>query len=98
SDHFNFAKVGIPALYTARGIEIEGKDAGYGKKADEDYRAQHYHRPSDEFRNDWSMDGAIEDLRLLFIVGKRLAFSSAWPSWKAGSEFKAMRDSVMKKQ
>ncbi|HEX6333454.1 MAG TPA: M28 family peptidase, partial [Flavisolibacter sp.] len=44
SDHFNFAKVGIPALYTARGIEIEGKDAGYGKKADEDYRAQHYHR------------------------------------------------------
>ncbi len=92
SDHFNFAKVGIPALYTARGVEIEGKEKGFGKKADEEYRAKHYHRPSDEFKNDWSMEGAIEDLRLLFLVGKRLAFSTAWPQWKQGSEFKAIRE------
>lgn len=92
SDHFNFAKAGVPALYTSRGVEIIGRDKDYGSRADEEYRAKHYHRPSDEFSGDWNMEGALKDLGLLFEVGRRLAYSAAWPQWKTGSEFKAVRE------
>ena len=95
SDHFNFAKVGIPALYTKQGVQIIGKEPGFGQRREDEYRAKHYHRPSDEFRSDWTTAGALEDLRLLFEVGRRLASSTAWPAWKAGSEFKAIREKGM---
>lgn len=88
SDHFNFAKVGVPALYTGRGSDVIGKDREYGAKADEEYRAKHYHRPSDEYHEDYNVEGAIEDLKLLYLVGKRLAAQEKWPEWKKGSEFK----------
>jgi Zn-dependent M28 family amino/carboxypeptidase len=93
SDHFNFAKVGIPALYTKRGVIVEGKDPGYGEKAEEEYRLKHYHRPSDQYDpKTWTLAGAIDDLKLLFQIGKRLAFEDKWPKWKEGSEFKAIRE------
>ena len=93
SDHFNFAKVGIPALYTSKGMEVIGKDRAYGEKADAEYREKNYHRPSDEYNADtWNFEGGIEDLKLLFLVGKRLAFEDKLPGWKEGSEFKAIRD------
>jgi len=93
SDHFNFAKVGIPALYTSSGVKVEGKDSGTGKSIQDDYTAKHYHRPSDEYdASKWVLTGAIEDLKLLFQVGKRLAFADKWPEWKTGSEFKAIRE------
>jgi len=93
SDHFNFAKVGIPALYTSKGIEVIGKDRAYGEKADAEYREKNYHRPSDEYNPEtWTFEGGIEDLKLLFLVGKRLAFGDKLPGWKEGSEFKAIRD------
>ncbi|MBI1343476.1 MAG: M28 family peptidase [Terrimonas sp.] len=92
SDHFNFAKKGVPALYTGSGINVIGKEKGYGKKKDDEYNAKHYHRPSDEFNDSWILDGAIDDLQLLFKVGKRLAYSEEWPKWKEGSEFKALRE------
>lgn len=93
SDHFNFAKVGIPALYTSNGVEVIGKEAGYGAKADSIYTVKHYHRPSDEYDPaTWTFAGGIDDLKLLFLVGKRLAFETKMPVWKEGSEFKAIRE------
>ncbi len=92
SDHFNFAKAGIPALFTEPGIDVEGKGKEFGKKLQDEFNDKHYHRPSDEFdATSWTMDGAIQELKLLFRVGKRLAFEEKWPQWKAGSEFKALR-------
>ena len=93
SDHFNFAKVGIPALYTSRGVNVIGKEDGYGDKADAEYRDKHYHRPSDEYdAASWTFAGGVDDLKLLFLVGKRLAFETTMPGWKEGSEFKAIRE------
>ncbi len=93
SDHFNFAKVGIPALYTSNGLEVIGKEAGYGAKADSIYTEKHYHRPSDEYDPaTWTFAGGLDDLKLLFLVGKRLAFETTMPKWKEGSEFKAIRE------
>ncbi len=93
SDHFNFAKVGIPALYTKRGVDVIGKGPAYGEQLEEEYRQKHYHRPSDEYdAKAMSFAGGIEDLKLLFLVGKRLAFDDKMPQWKEGSEFKAIRD------
>ena len=92
SDHFNFAKVGIPALYTSRGIDVIGKGKSYGQQLEAEFRQKHYHRPSDEYdAATWSL-GGIEDLKLLFQVGKRLAFGEVTPHWKEGSEFKKIRD------
>lgn len=91
SDHFNFAKVGVPALYIGAGTEVIGKPEGYGLQKEEEYTKLQYHRPSDEYTNDWNMDGAIDDLKLLFKVGNRIANESKWPGWKQGSEFKNVR-------
>ncbi|HTM92782.1 MAG TPA: M28 family metallopeptidase, partial [Flavisolibacter sp.] len=92
SDHFNFARVGIPSLYTSKGIDVIGNGKDYGKQKSDEYRDKHYHRPSDEITNDWNLDGAIEDLKLLFIVGKQIASNEKWPEWKEGSEFKKLRE------
>jgi Zn-dependent M28 family amino/carboxypeptidase len=93
SDHFNFAKVGVPALYTSNGIDVIGKEPGYGEKQDAEYTEKHYHRPSDEFdAATWSFEGGIDDLKLFFQVGKRLAFEEKMVQWKDGSEFKAIRE------
>ena len=93
SDHFNFAKAGIPALYIKNGIDVIGKDKAYGQKLKDDYTNNNYHQPSDNFdATTWTMEGAISDLKLLFLIGRRLAFEESWPQWKATSEFKAIRD------
>jgi Zn-dependent M28 family amino/carboxypeptidase len=91
SDHFNFAKVGIPALYTSRGIDVIGKGKDFGKQQEDDYREKHYHRPSDQINSVWNLDGAIEDLKLMFMVGKHVSETEQWPEWKEGSEFKKLR-------
>jgi Zn-dependent M28 family amino/carboxypeptidase len=92
SDHFSLAKVGVPALDGSGGIDIVGKGKDYGKKQEDDYIAHHYHTPSDEFNPAWTFEGGIQDMELLFMIGKRLAFETSWPAWKPGSEFKAMRE------
>ena len=92
SDHFNFAKVGIPALYTESGIDVIGKGKAFGEAKKDEYTEKNYHRPSDEYTpENWVLDGAIDDLKLFFQVGKKLAFTEKWPEWKTGSEFKALR-------
>lgn len=93
SDHFNFAKVGIPALYLESGADVIGKGKAYGQKLQDEYTAKNYHQPSDEYDPaTWTMQGAVSELKLLFQVGKRLAFEEKWPQWKDGSEFKAIRE------
>jgi len=92
SDHFNFAKVGIPALYTHTGGDHFEKGKEYGQQLKDAYTRDHYHQPSDEYDPaTTNSEGAVEDLILLFQVGKKLAFSDRWPQWKEGSEFKALR-------
>lgn len=93
SDHFNFAKIGIPALYTDSGIDHVDSGKDYGNKMVEEYIAERYHQQSDEFDSTtWNLEGGIDDLKLLFEVGRRLASESTWPEWKAGSEFKSIRE------
>jgi Zn-dependent M28 family amino/carboxypeptidase len=92
SDHFNFAKIGIPALYTHTGTDFEGKGKVYGQELKDNYTTKHYHQPSDEFtKTGMNLEGGVEDLKLLFQVGKRVSFSDQWPQWKEGSEFKKLR-------
>ncbi|TDQ18303.1 Zn-dependent M28 family amino/carboxypeptidase [Algoriphagus boseongensis] len=98
SDHFNFAKVGVPALYFGTGIDHFEKGKEYGKQLQEEYVAVYYHKPSDQYDTSrWNLDGAVDDVQVLYNVGKSLANSDKWPNWKAGSEFKAIRDGYMKK-
>lgn len=92
SDHFNFAKQGVPALYAESGIEYLGKPADYGMKLREKYVAEDYHKPSDEIKPDWDLSGAVEDLQLLLTVGYRVAETSKYPEWRPGSEFRAVRE------
>jgi Zn-dependent M28 family amino/carboxypeptidase len=93
SDHFNFAKVGVPALYTSTGTEVMGKPEAYGQQKEDEYTSSHYHRPSDEYDPAaWDLNGAIADLELMFSVGKRLDTATTFPVWKQGSEFKAIRE------
>ncbi len=89
SDHFNFAKAGVPALDTKIGVDVEGKGIDAGKAIADEYTKDNYHRPSDEYdAKTWTMEGAIKDLKLFFLVGKRLAFEEKMPQWKEGSEFR----------
>jgi len=97
SDHFNFAKIGIPALYIGTGIDHVEKGKEYGKQLQDDYVAQYYHKPADAYDpKRWNLDGAVDDVQLLYQVGRNLANSTRWPGWKEGSEFKAIRDSYFK--
>ncbi|WP_181304197.1 M28 family metallopeptidase [Rufibacter sp. XAAS-G3-1] len=96
SDHFNFAKEGIPALFTGMGIDHVELGKAEGKKLLDNFTANIYHKPNDQVNDAFKMDGGVADLNLLYQVGKRLAFSNVWPNWKPGSEFKAVRDTYMK--
>ena len=95
SDHFSFAKVGIPAFYADPGVEYIGKPTGYGIEKREQYTVEDYHAPSDEVKDDWDLSGAVEDLSFFYRMGHRLATSSEWPAWSETSEFRAIREAQM---
>ena len=97
SDHFNFAKQGVPALDPDAGIEFLGKDADYGRKKRDEYTEHDYHAPSDEVKPDWDLSGAMEDAQLFFAVGYRVANADKFPEWKPGNEFKARRDESLRR-
>jgi len=97
SDHFNFAKQGVPALYTDTGVEYIGKPPEYSKQKRDEYTEKDYHAPSDEVKPDWDLSGAAEDAQLLYAVGYRVANADKFPEWKAGNEFKAKREEMLKK-
>jgi Zn-dependent M28 family amino/carboxypeptidase len=95
SDHFEFCKVGVPALYADGGEAYIGKPPGYGKQISDEYTAHDYHQVTDEVKPNWNLSGAVLDLELLFDVGLRLSSAEHWPEWKSGSEFKSRRDAMM---
>ncbi|HXH51592.1 MAG TPA: M28 family metallopeptidase [Terriglobia bacterium] len=96
SDHFEFAKQGVPALDTDAGTDFIGRPPDWGLKMRNEYTTHLYHTPSDEVKPDWDLSGAVEDLRLLFSVGYRVANTSEFPAWSAGSEFKAKRQQMLR--
>ncbi len=91
SDHFNFAKAGVPALYAKGGGDLVEGGSEAGRAAGEEY-ARRYHQPGDEIHEGWRFDGMVEDLDLLHAVGQELAAGSTWPNWYEGNPFKAARD------
>ncbi len=97
SDHFNFAKQGVPALDPDSGIDFIGKDPAYGKTKRDEYTDKDYHAPSDQVKPDWDLSGAVEDAGLLLAVGYRVANADTMPEWKPGNEFKAKREESLKK-
>jgi Zn-dependent M28 family amino/carboxypeptidase len=98
SDHFEFAKVGVPALYSHSGEDYLGRPAGWGRQMSDEYVAQHYHKVSDDIKPEWDLGGAVQEIQLLLRVGLDVASTDAWPQWKEGSEFKARRDAMMQKK
>jgi Zn-dependent M28 family amino/carboxypeptidase len=91
SDQFNFAKIGVPAAYLKFGTDVIGRPAGYGRQQLENYEKNNYHQPSDELSDDWDFSGAVEDTRLAFLLGIRVANADAMPRWNKGDEFEAAR-------
>ncbi|HEY6362110.1 MAG TPA: M28 family metallopeptidase [Vicinamibacterales bacterium] len=92
SDHFPFAKVGVPAISFRSGENLEKGGVAAGKSASDAYTEQRYHQPSDEWSPAWDLTGAAQDTELLSTIGRELANSRRWPEWQQGSEFKAVRD------
>ena len=92
SDHFSFAKLGVPMVYFEGGDDliIGGKAAA--KAAADDYEKNRYHAPGDEFDENWDWSGVMSDLKLYYRVGRMLAMTNAWPNWNEGDEFRAVRD------
>jgi Zn-dependent M28 family amino/carboxypeptidase len=92
SDHFSFAKLGVPMVYFEGGDDliIGGKAAA--KAAADDYEKNRYHAPGDEFDEKWDWSGVMSDLKLYYRVGRMLAMTNAWPNWNEGDEFRAVRD------
>jgi Zn-dependent M28 family amino/carboxypeptidase len=97
SDHFNFAKVGVPALDINVGSESTLHGAAWGKQQQKKYNANNYHQPSDNYSPDMNADGMAQVANLLFNIGNQLANESTFPGWKNGSEFKAAREKSMGK-
>ena len=92
SDHFNFAKHGVPALYIKGGVDDRERGREWRLKYLEEFTAQKYHKVGDEYSPDADLRAGVEDLELLYAVGARLAVEKTWPNWKADSEFRAARD------
>ena len=95
SDHFNFAKAGVPALYAKSGLDaVEGGEA-HGNTISDEYNKNRYHQPKDEYDASWNLEGVMQDLYALYQLGSQLAGDDSWPNWKDGNEFKANRDAMM---
>jgi len=91
SDHFNFAKVGIPALYADGRYEGFTKSKEEIRKLNEDYLLHKYHQPTDEYDPEADLSGVQFDVQLFFMVGYRLANEDYFPKWYESSEFKSAR-------
>lgn len=92
SDHFNFAKRGVPALYAKGGVVHRERGRDYGLAWNRDYVESRYHKVSDEYDPQWDLRGVVEDMQMLYRVGRELAQGEDWPNWHARNEFRAARD------
>jgi Zn-dependent M28 family amino/carboxypeptidase len=97
SDHFPFAKEGVPALASGSGDEYVGKPEDYGKKLRDEYTAKLYHSPFDDVKPDWDLSGTVEEADFYLRIAYNVAQADKFPEWKPGNEFKAKRDAMMKK-
>jgi len=95
SDHFEFAKRGVPSLYPDAGIQDLAHGEAWARERRDEYTSEHYHKPSDEYDPAWNLDGAVQDLRLMFAVGHELATDDLWPNWRRGTEFRTVRDEML---
>ena len=95
SDHFPFAKKGVPAINPGFGIDFLDRPEGWGLKVLEYFIRNDYHKPSDKVKPEWDLSGAAEDLKLYLAVGYRVANAAKMPEWTAGSEYKAIRDAAL---
>jgi Zn-dependent M28 family amino/carboxypeptidase len=96
SDHFSFAKAGIPAVSIGGGVDYVGHPAGWGQQRSEDYTAHRYHQPSDEYRSDFDLSGAAQLGEIVYRLGMVLGNADTVPTWNADAEFKAMREASRK--
>ncbi len=92
SDQFNFAKIGVPALYLDEGVEIVGRPEGWGAERQNEWIETLYHQPGDEVTPEWDLSGQVEDARLLFRIGYAVAEAPTPPAWEPGDEFEAPRE------
>jgi Zn-dependent M28 family amino/carboxypeptidase len=92
SDHFSFAKRGVPAISFGSGNDWVDGGVAAGKAAEDDYTAKRYHQQGDEWQADWPFTGMARDLQVLYVLGSQLANSDEWPDWSKDSEFRATRD------
>jgi len=97
SDHFNFAKQGVPALDPDAGVTFTDKPADWIKAKKTEWEEKDYHGPSDQVKPDWDLAGAVDDAQLFIAVGYRVAIAAELPKWSAGNEFKAKRDAMLSK-
>ena len=96
SDHFNFAKAGVPALYTDAGTDLVEGGTAAGEAAGKDYNDNRYHKPADEYDPaTWKLDGIVDDLAVVYDVGLQLANDGSWPNWYEGNAFRAAREKMM---
>ena len=95
SDHFEFAKNGVPAFDPDEGVDFIGKPEGWGLEERRKYTAERYHKPADTIQPDWDLSGAVQDCQLYFLVGYRVANDPRMPEWHPGAEFKAIRDASL---
>ena len=92
SDHFNFASIGIPALYGKGATDSDANGKEWGEAQYKKYTSDHYHKPSDEYSDDFNAEGVKLDMQVMFDIGHTLANEATFPKWKEGSEFKAIRE------
>jgi len=96
SDQFNFAKIGVPAVYLDSGTEFVGRPEGWGREQQDHYTEVNYHQPTDELTENWSFAGMIQDARLYFLVGVEVAEMDEGPTWNPGDEFESLRLEALK--
>lgn len=96
SDHFNFARAGVPAMLASSGLNLIQGGRAAGQKAAEDYTAHHYHTPNDVFNPNWDLRGILEDTQALYELGEHLSHAGVWPQWYADSPFRSKRETMMK--
>lgn len=98
SDHFSFAKVGIPSVSVGGGVDYQDRPAGWGLQQAEDYTAHRYHQPSDEYKPEFNLSGAAQLAQIVYRFGLQLGNAQSVPTWNADAEFKAMRDAARRGQ
>jgi Zn-dependent M28 family amino/carboxypeptidase len=95
SDHFELARIGVPALDLGRPVDYLGRPPGWGVRVHEQWDRTRYHQPSDEWRDEYDLSGMVEDARLVLEVGVAVAEAREMPRWRRGDEFEAARERAL---